>query len=63
MVVPIEIRLIDNVADTLPHGIVDQQAAQQGLLRLNGMGGQTQRGHDRIFHLILRFTHDPSTKE
>jgi hypothetical protein len=26
VIVPIEISLIDDVADTLPHGVVDQQA-------------------------------------
>jgi hypothetical protein len=63
VIVSIKISLIDDVADTLPYGVVDQQTAQQRLLRLDGMRGQTQGGHHGIFCLTLRFTHGTSTGE
>jgi hypothetical protein len=43
MVVAIEIGLAHHVADAVPGGVVDQKAADQRLLGLDGMGGKLER--------------------
>ena len=42
VVVPVEISLIDDIANPLPNGIIDQQPAEQGLLCLDGVRWHTQ---------------------
>lgn len=49
MVIPVEVHLIDDVPHPLPDRVVDQQAANQRLLRLDGVRGQPQGGHGGIF--------------
>jgi hypothetical protein len=60
VVVPVEISLIDDIANPLPNGIIDQQPAEQGLLCLDGVRWQPQRGHYGIVRLALSFTHKTS---
>ena len=45
VIVAIEIRLADDIGDALPGIVVEQQAAEQRLLCLDGMRRQLERGH------------------
>ena len=45
MVVAIEIRLRDRVANPFPGGIVEQQAADERLLGLDRVGREFERGN------------------
>src|SRR5262249_40268940 len=48
MVMSVEIRFGDQVADAIPRGIAEQQATESGLLRLHGVRRQSQRFDLRV---------------
>ena len=42
VIMPVEVVFTDDIGDALPGRIVEQEPAQNGLLRLNRMGWNTQ---------------------